>query len=234
MHSDTKRKRHHDTSPEHESGNVLLIILLAIVLLGALSVALQGTSGSGAHIDRETLMMHSGEIKRYASELERAVLFVRQNGISESDIRFAHPDAHSDYGDLSADTDPTDQVFHKLGGAAKYRAPPSGINDGSAWEFYGHTALPEVGSNEAELIAVLPNVTSEFCTKINDDIGYAAQPTDTGTCINGGATERFDSGTQFESTPNTVISANFSVKPSTEGCVECSGTYHYYRVLLAR
>lgn len=221
---------------EDESGNILLIILLAIVLLGALTIAMQGTSSSGGHIDRETLMLRVGETQRYAAELERAVMYIQQNGKSESEIRFAHPDANTDYGDLSADTDPTDQVFHKLGGAARYRSPPAGISDGSAWEFYGHTALPEVGSDAAELIAVLPNVTSEFCARINSDIGYAAQPTDTGTCINGGATERFDDGTQYESSPNTVVDANFSIKPSTEGCVQCTGdgSYHYFRVLLAR
>lgn len=226
------------TSREKESGNILLLILLAVVLIGALTAALQSTSGSGNNnIDRETLILRAGEVKRYASELERAVLFILQNnGKSEADIRFAHPDASTDYGDLSADADPADQVFHKLGGAARYRTPPDSVNDGSAWEFYGQTALPDVGSDEADLIAVLPDVTSEFCDRINAEIGYAAQPTDTGTCLNGGASARFDDATQFASSPNTVDDTSFSVKPSTEGCVLCSadGTRHYYRVLLTR
>ena len=130
-----------------QSGNVLFIILIAVVLIGALSAAILSSGNSeNAQIDKETLALRQSEVQRYAAELQRAVGYIMQNGVSESDIRFAHPDANADYGDLSADADPSDQVFHKDGGGAGYQAPPSGVNDGSAWEFYGHTALPEVSS----------------------------------------------------------------------------------------
>ncbi len=220
-----------------QSGNVLIIILLAIALIGALTVALQGSSQQSSHIDNETLILRISETQRYASELERGVTFIMQNGFSENDIRFAHPDAHSDYGDLGADTDKSDQLFDRIGGAARYRPPPKDVNDGSAWEFYGNTALPEVGSSRAELIAVLPNVTQAFCEKANSLIGYdATQPTDPATCINSGASERFDGGTQFASSPNTVTEATFSLKPSMSGCVQCSSdsSYHFFHVLMAR
>ncbi len=220
-----------------ESGNVLVIILLAIVLIGALTAALQGTSQQNAHIDNETLILHISEIQRDAAEMARGIRFVMQNGLSENDIRFAHPDAHSDYGDLAADTDKSDQLFSREGGGTQYKSPPPDINDGSAWEFYGHTALPQVGSDAAELIAVLPNVTQSFCTKINNIVGYnTTQPQDSATCIHGGAATRFDSATQFDSSPNTVTEATFSFKPSTQGCVECTSdsSYHYFYVLMAR
>ncbi len=221
----------------NQSGNVLVIILLAVVLIGALTAALQGTSQQSSHIDNETLILRISEVQRYASELERGVAFIIQNGFSESDIRFAHPDAHSDYGDLGADSDKSDQLFAREGGAAKYRSPPIDVNDGSAWEFYGNTALPEVGSDRAELIAVLPNVTQAFCEKVNSIIGYdSTQPTDSAICINSGAAQRFDDGTQFSASPNTVTSATFSLKPSMSGCLQCSSdnSYHFFHVLMAR
>lgn len=219
-----------------ENGNVLFIILLAIGLIGALTLAIHGTGQQGQNIDRETLLIRVTEIQRYASELERGVRFVLENNYSETDIRFAHPNAHSDYGDLAADSDKTDQVFDREGGGARYRPAPSGINDGSAWEFYGHTSFAHAGSDEAELIAVLPNVTQAFCDAANASIGYDAQPEDSGTCVNGGATARFDAGTQFFSSPNTTVETSFSVKPSLRGCVECTGdgSLHYYHVLLSR
>ena len=137
-----------------ERGNLLFMILIAVVLVGLLTAAIQSSSRpEGANIDSEALVIKASEVQRYASELERAILFIMQNGKSESDIRFAHSDAHADYGDLSADGDPTDQVFHRLGGAAEYRAPPVDISDGSAWEFYGGTHLPGVGSDRADLVA---------------------------------------------------------------------------------
>ncbi len=223
-------------SIHNEDGNVLVIILLAIALIGALTAAISGSSNKNANIDRETLILRVTEVQRYASELESGVMFVMQNSLSESDIRFSHPNANSDYGDLTADSDKSDQIFHRDGGNAIYKAAPDGINDGSAWEFYGNTALPEVGSDEADLIAVLPNVTDAFCDKANEMIGHSAQPQDGSTCINTGASARFDDGTQFYSSPNTVLPAGFTIRPATRGCVECTsdGSLHYYHVLMAR
>lgn len=221
----------------HQNGNALFIILLAIGLIGALSFAIQGSGqNKNANIDRETLIIRVSEVFRYSSELERGVNFVLQNGYSESDIRFAHPNSHTDYGDLASDSDKTDQVFDREGGGARFRSAPDGINDGSNWEFYGHTALAHVGSDRSELVAVLPNITQAFCDEINKSVGYAAQPEDTGTCINGGATARFDTGTQFFSSPNTTDETTFSVKPSLRGCIECTSdnSLHYFHVLLAR
>lgn len=243
--------------PSHrakERGNILFMILIAVVLIGLLSAAIMSSNDQqGANIDRESLTIKASEVQRYASELERAVLFIMQNNLSESDIRFAHPDAHADYGDLSADADTTDQVFARDGGGATYRAPPSGVNDGSAWEFYGGTHLPGVGSSRAELIAVLPNVTDEFCTKINDINNQSAQPRDTGavaasganpgSCLNVGALGRFDAGQQFYSTVNTVDETTFAqdssgaaAKTALQACVRCDigPANHFYHVLMAR
>jgi len=200
-------------------------------------VAVQN-SGHDSNIDKEKLVIRISEVRRYVSELERGVSFILQNGYSEADIRFAYPDAHSDYGDLSADADKTDQMFDRLGGGAQYRTPPPGINDGSSWEFYGHTALPEVGTGGAELIAVLPNVTQTFCEAYNATLGYdsATQPTDSITCINGGAAARFDAGTQFSVSPNTVDTGTFTYKPSLSGCVQCTvdSSYHVFHVIMVR
>jgi hypothetical protein len=220
-----------------ESGNILLIILLAIVLIGALSVALQGSGQQNATIDKETLVIRIAEVQRHGSEVERGVNYVLRNGKSELDIRFSYPDADADYGDLNGDSDKTDQVFAKDGGAANYRFPPRGINDDSKWEFYGDTVLPEVGSDEPELIAVLPNVSQEFCEGVNRLIGYdsAVQPLDTGSCLNAGSSARFNNANQFSGSPNTVNDASFTRKPAMQGCVKCDdNTYHFFHVLLAR
>ena len=228
---------------QNEKGNVLFIILMAIALIGTLTAVIQNSSNSdSSNIDDETLSIKISEIRSYTSELERAVLYINQNGISEEDIRFAHPDANSEYGYLSADTDTTDQVFHKDGGAALYRSAPSGLNDGSAWEFTGSTAAPNVGTSRADLIAVLPNVTAAFCSKINEMNGQSSIPDDTSDCVYAGATARFDDATQYASSPNTMNESTFtqdvnisSAKAAPQACVACAdGNYYFYNVLLAR
>ena len=238
-----------------QSGNVLFVILIALALLGALSAAVMNSSdGENANIDSETLSIRLSEVQRYASELERGIQFIIQNGVSESDIRFAHLNAPSVYGDLSADLDKGDQVFHRDGGGAAYRDPPDRINDGTAWQFYGGSDLPSVGSDRADLIAVLPNVNPQFCEAVNVANGHAATLNDVGTaaasgtnagaCIYMGVSEgHFGDSTQFYTTPNTVDEATFAQDPNTsvartalQGCVLCArdSEYHFYHVLLAR
>lgn len=241
------------------------MILIAIVLIGLLTAAIQNTRRpGGSNIDKETLIIRADEIRRYASELERAVTFILQDGKSEDEIRFAHPNANSDYGNLSTDTDKTDQVFAREGGGALYRAPPAGVNDGSAWEFYAGTHIPGVGrADRAELVAVLPHVTQAICDKINSLNGQNGTPADPGTgaasgsdpgdCVKPGALARFDDGQQFYTTINTMDVTNTSfdhdsntsaARPALQACVICSvdtntlnGTTderHFYHVLLAR
>lgn len=237
-----------------ESGNILFIILIAVVLIGALTAAIQSTNQpESATIDGETLTIRLSEVQRYAAELERGVAFIMRDGKSESDLRFAHPEASSDYGDLAADSDPSDQVFHREGGGAGYRPAPEGVNDGSAWEFYGGTHLPGVGSSRADLIAVLPNVTQQFCDKINQQAGQSTTPADTGTgaasgsdpgdCLNIGAPGRFSDSQQFYASPNTVDETTFAQDPVTgsaytalQACVRCArdSQNHFYHVLMAR
>ena len=218
---------------ETESGNVVFLILLAIVLIGIVTAALRSSGIEGANTDRENLAIQVSQVKQYASQIERAVGFILQNDASEVDIRFAHPDAPSEYGTIT--TTPQFQVFSRTGGAAEYKRPSSGINDGSRWEFYGGTALPQVGSPAADLVAVLPNVTVSFCQAANRADGFTGQPADTATCVNAGTAGRFSDITQFSGIPNTLNEASFSTLPAPEGCVVCDdGKYHFFHVLMAR
>lgn len=247
-----------------EQGNILFVILIAIVLIGLLTAAIQMSNRpEGSNIDKETLIIRASEIQRYASELERAVNYIMQDGKSESDIRFAHPDAHSDYGDLSADGDPSDQVFHVSGGGANYREAPSDIQTTpSPWEFYAGTHIPGMGTeSRTELIAVLPNVSQDFCDKINalngqplatpgppEDTGAgAASGGNPGACLAIGALGRFNDTRQYylstSTTINTVDETTFAqdantsaARPAAQACVRCDigNANHFYHVLLAR
>jgi hypothetical protein len=240
---------------KNERGNVLFMILIAIVLIGALTAAVMNTSQTqNAAIDNETLAVRVSEIQRFAGEIERGVLFISQNGFSENDMRFAHPDAPSDYGDLSGDTTPGRQIFHPSGGGANYKLPPKDVNDGSPWEFYGGTALPSMGSSRADLVAVLPAVTKQVCDKINALNGQpTTPPNDTGAslaggsspgnCVSMGGVGRFRDAQQFYATPNTTDETTFTqdpetsgVRPAPEACVYCAadGKYHFYHVIMAR
>lgn len=221
---------------KNERGNILFMVLIAIALIAALTIAIQqSNNGEGANINPEALAIRVSEVQRTAAELSRAINYIMQNGPSEEDIRFAIPtNSATEYGAIT--TTPQWQVFHANGGAANYRQPPAGIQLSAApWEFYGTTAIPGVATSRADLIAVLPNVTQAFCERVNKVNGQTnAQPSEDGAgCINGLASERF--GTAFyNDTPNTLNTASFTKLPAMQACVSCSGTYHFYHVLYAR
>lgn len=222
-----------------ESGNVIFFILLGILLLGLLMAALRSSGIEGSKIDNETMAISVSRLKDQANALERGVAFIIQSNASEMDIRFAHADASVDYG-VPTDT-PQFQVFARAGGGVEYGPPPPGVNDGSNWEFFGNSHMPQVGTAAADLIAVLPNLTPEACGVINRQLGYTGTPTDDGnaqsaTCIYSSSTLRFGSaGLYSDPAGNTTDEPSFSIKPATSGCVTCADqSRHYYRVLLAR
>lgn len=228
-----------------ERGNILFMILIAVVLIGLLtSVIMRGGSTENSNIDEETLAIRATEVQRAAAEFERAVLFILSSNKSENDLRFAHPQAHSDYGDIT--DDPARQVFSPQGGGAAYRKAPEGINDGSNWEFYGSDDIPSVGTGRADLVAVLPNVTQQFCNRINilnNQLIDNYTPYDSdGECLNIGANGRFNDAHQFFSSPEHVDEPSFAQDPQTnaartalQACVQCDdGNNHFYHVLLAR
>lgn len=228
--------------PQSQSGNVIFFILLGIVLLGLVTAALRSGGLETSNIDRETRSISISKMKDQANSFERAVAFIMQNGASETDIRFSHADAPSEYGSNPGSSAPF-QVFSRAGGGAEYVTPPTGLQIiPGPWEFYGHTSLPQVGSSAPELVAVLPNLTESACTAINSQAGYTATPQDDGGsaatsgCIYSGSGLRFSSSVQYSGAPNGTLEASFSIKPATQGCIECSadGSYHYFRVLLAR
>lgn len=227
--------------PLAECGSILVYILIGIVLLGVLTLALRNTGVGGvSDIDKEQLILKSGQVQKYGSDLAAVVAQLVTDGVSEEDIRFAHDDAATEYGNISVN--PVNQVFGKDGGKAAYKLPPEGINDGSQWEFFGSSRIVQVGSDRSELIAVLPNVTENFCKTMNAQLGFdpAQQPTDNSTgsspdCVMGTSSDRF-TGTFSDTTPNILDGSTFSKLPALHACVYCASdsTYNYYYVLLAR
>ncbi len=223
-------------SARSTSGNMLIYILGAIFLMGLLIVLLKGSFQEGTGIDAEKTLITINEVQRYGAELERGVRYIMQNGHSESEIRFARDTTDVGYG-LITDR-PERQVFSPQGGAVEYRLPPQGVNDGTPWQFYGDTHIPDMGTDGAlahsELIAVLPQVTESFCRALNQN---AKQPIDlTQTSIVPCVTVGFFNGDFVDEPPERLLDENeIPNRPVTQACGRCGdGTYHYFRVLLSR
>lgn len=214
-----------------EAGNILFYILIAVALLGFLMAAMQRTGSIFQDVDSEQMLIKVNQAQRYGPELERAVRYILSNNASETDIRFAHPSAHSSYGAIG--TTPPFQVFAAAGGNAEYRNPPAGVSTSARWEFTGNTRIPQVGSDRADLVAVLPDVSLAFCNRVNKSLGLTTMPVDPAGCV-------YNSGLRFagtyEAVPNTIPNATFTRLPPLQACIQCTdtGLYYYYYVILPR
>lgn len=210
-----------------QSGNILFYILIAIFLIGMLTVALRNPGSTDGGIDREAAAVKAQQIIKYGSELTQAVRTILENGASESEIRFAHPDADIAYGTIT--TTPQFQVFSNEGGKAAYRLPPAGVNDGSKWMFDGHFAIPHMGSQRSDLIAIL-RVNQPVCAAINNRLGLSDIPALVCDPIT------FFAGV-YPATPTPISPTPFGNVPVPQICYQCSNdpeNFSYMNVLYAR
>lgn len=215
-------------------GNILFMLLVAIVLIAGLTYAITRGEQAGSNLTREKTSLAADQVASLGVDLRRAVDAMTRAGRSESTISFAHASL-SGYG--TPDTTPDAEVFNIRGGGVAHIDVPAGINDGSQWEFYGLTAAPGVGEDaNADLMLVLPNVTEPFCRAFNKKAGYAesdAIPTDSAACLHNTGS-RFAGSFAVGGGVNTMDTGSFRT-PAPFACVACTGpAYHVYYVLMDR
>lgn len=225
---------------DSESGNILIYIIGAIFLIGLLVVITKGSNSPGSNIDRETLILKASKVRAYTAELERGVDYVLRNGHSETEISFAYANHSSTYGTYG--TDPTAEIFNPSGGGVEWRDNDTDIQTSDDdWVFTGANVLDQVGTtgataSNADLLAILPNVTEDFCIYINDAAGVT-NPADAPPQEDDNFSVTVFTGS-FTATEDLADSSN-ATDAKLEACIEgngtpASGTYHYYKVLLPR
>ncbi|NCT40232.1 MAG: hypothetical protein GW778_01025 [Alphaproteobacteria bacterium] len=173
-----------------QNGNALFFILIAVVMLGLLTMILsRGGSNTEQTGDFERNSIMLGQVMRYAKSVENAVQEMRLRDISENEISFENSITSIDYTNPNCD-DASDRNFPRcmifdVGGSGLSYRNFSGANDGSDWIFtsannVGTTARP-IGTTTAgsgnDLIMLLPNIDAALCTQINRDLGVGTTGT---------------------------------------------------------
>lgn len=232
-----------------ESGNALWFILIAVVLLGALTILLSRSGSSVSQTgDVEQARLLAGHVMRYAKGLESAIQQMKMRGVSESDLSFKNDDTAADYTNTGCTVDDC-RIFVSGGGGQSYIKPPAGANDSSEWIFtaannVGTAAYP-VGTTASgtgnDIVMLLPAASREMCIQINKDLGIGTAgviPTDE----TGIALTPFDG--DFPASLVTIDgdATPFELDGHTVGCFADSlGTpvltddiIYFYYVLLAR
>ncbi len=117
----------------NQRGNALWFILLAVFLLGGLTVLLnRGASNTDETGDREKLTIEATELLRFTSSIQASVQRMLQNGISENEISFTNTvyqrcDGSPSFVVNPVCTRPECEIFDTRGGGLKPKLTPEAL-----------------------------------------------------------------------------------------------------------
>ena len=235
-----------------ESGNVIMIILIGVVLFAALSYTVnKGMRVAGDLGSSEKTSLRATEIITYGNSMFNAVQYLTANGCKDNALNFDNP-VVTGYTNNVAPSDKSCNVFNPAGAGMTWRTISAASFDSSKstsyeygqWFISKNSLILGVGSSDTapagvDLILFLPYISKDVCTAIDKKLGY------TGTIPL--VTAAFD-GAKYVGTyqassysvgtgTGSILKYSGCVNPTTRPFVTPADTtpfYVYYRVLLAR
>lgn len=178
-----------------QSGNVLFLILIAVVLFAALSYAVTSSTGSGGNKDTsdEKNKLYVAEITQYASAVRTAItLLTATSKCDDTELSFEAPPfdgSDADYVNPNSPSDFSCHIFHPNGGGVSFRTPDDKWLKGTTlakWDkqfvFTGSDCVVNVGtgdggcwnngsSTDTELLMYIADVSDSLCLALNRDGG---------------------------------------------------------------
>lgn len=233
-------------SKRNEDGNVLFLILIAVVLFAALTYAVVDSNRGGeTDVSKEKGELSAGEILNKVTAMQTVITrLMIANGCDDVNISFENA-VVAGYDNDDAPDDNSCHVFNVSGGAMSWEDAPEKANDGSDWRFVANRVgkadnSENVGTSAQDLVMLLPNVTSNICNSINESMNEKALWESTGD-PNGGASvfEKFDGS--YSAAGDGINRGNLSPIPEIgcfcdDGGGTCgtSSPRYFYAVLIKR
>lgn len=178
-------------------GNILFLILLAVVLFAALSYAVtQSLRGGGSNANAEKGAVKAADVVNYFTNIRMAVQRIRLvNQCSDIQISFDHNNGAAqcltsetpatNHENPNSPTNCTCHVFHPLGGGVPYRDRASfafpGVSSNYTQNYgVGRSSIPNLGTAAAELytsfypftdIGAPTEAMDDFCEAYNKLVG---------------------------------------------------------------
>lgn len=203
-----------------QRGNILFLILLAIILFVALTYAVNsGMNGSGKSGGAESAKSAAASILNNATMMQQAVnRIMLTNGCKETELSFEDPYDNNYVNNARADG--SCKLFGDKGGGLEYPVPDSNWLDKSQtsvapnffgkWYFSNNVCVLGVSTGgvsdcwnngtvtDNELIAFLPFLKKDVCQAINNEIGIAMVNDD--VVISGGGSVDYQESRKFTGT----------------------------------
>lgn len=204
----------------------------------------QGGRTSQSDLTKDQAKLIAQEIVAYSNSVATATSQIRLRGYSDTQVSFQGAISPTNFTNPNC-TDDGCKIFSVLGGKVTPQKPPPKSNDGSDYFFPNRLRVDGIGTgtggaavtSHVDLLMILPNVNLEVCKQINILVGSGSlatnPPKDTVDAIYVG--NPFVG--VYSSSPGTIGHAGF--RGFSTACFEgagtpAPGTYHFYRVLIAR
>lgn len=219
---------------KNQSGNALWFILIAVVLMGLLTMVLSRGSSSvdqSGNVEQERIK--ASQIMRYAKSIEAAVQQMMMNSCSENDISFKNTTDMAYTNANSPDGSPC-QVFQASGAGLEWRGvSDKAFNTGERLILTGGIrAFGVEDNNRQDLMALIP-VSRGLCLQINRDLENSIEIADITTDI-GSYTKFSGSYSGNDSIGNGVGKAP-ALAGKQAGCfIDDNDNNVFYQVLIAR
>lgn len=237
-------KHAHDS----QSGNVLWFILLAVALLGFLTIVI---SRIGSSVEQsgniEQTRVRASALLRYGKSVETAVSQLLSQGISENNLDFSAIGAS--YNNPNC-TETSCKIFQMEGGGINYRKPSEILGDANFsenWVISSGNRIGGLGCDDPtdecrDLILLVKGLPDTLCKQINSIMNIQnpagappqQQNIDDATPFTGSYSA---SGANYILGGTNATNESPQVASKSSGCVtKFSGTSsnYFYDVLLAR
>ncbi|MCM2343576.1 MAG: hypothetical protein NDJ24_03370 [Alphaproteobacteria bacterium] len=225
-----------------EEGNVLFLILVAVVLFAALSYAVTRTSSNNSGtVDNEKDKIAAAQMIQYPAGLRSTILRMEIGGTSAEDLRFDSPADFTNLSNLSV------LVFHPQGGGGTFVQSPPDLMAGEVsgnWYFNAEFEIENLGLNHGgqdignDIVAFLPGVKRGICMSVNEDLGVGSIP-QVSADVSGAYMMQMIDGYSFPAGEVILGTAGANgsdlLTGQPFGCFQNStGEYVYYHVLADR
>lgn len=221
-----------------QSGFGLFTILIAAVLFAALTYAISNMGSGVKNLSSEKIRVSASEVIDQGNRIADAVSRLRLRNIPSTKISLQNT-VVAGYTNATCTTDSC-KIFTYDGGGLDWETPPPNVNGGEDWAYSSDLAIENIGTGDADLVALLPNINPDICLRINVDlkIHAASVPPPVIATV---TVSKFTGS--YNGAPIAVSDPLLSQQKS--GCIEATSlgggavtaaanVYVYYQVLIAR
>lgn len=166
--------------PVSSSGNVMIYILIALALIGGLTMAIsqQNNSASGQNLDKEKLTALTTKTVAYVGSAKSVVDQMMMSGTRINSLDFTRPSG------ASFDTAPYhNKIFHPSGGGLTYQTPDTitfhevSTTPPAGWYFGYFNNVEWTPTTANDVLLVAYQIGRPLCEEINKKItGSTAIP----------------------------------------------------------